>query len=70
MGRLQGGRLVGSDVALKRVLKGKLERPATAIRVFLFADVWADLLPFETHGRDNVASGPARLAREISFFAV
>jgi hypothetical protein len=41
-----------------------LETPGS-IRFLLLADVLADWVQFESDGRDRVATGPERLAREV-----
>src|SRR5262245_52332061 len=56
-------------VALKRASANGSELPACSIRVFLLADVLADLLQFKADRGYGVAAGPEMLTREIPLFA-
>jgi hypothetical protein len=60
---------MGLGVALKRAFVNSSELPACAIRALLLADVLADLLQFESHRGNGIASGPEMLTREIPFLA-
>ena len=63
-----GRRLAKSlGVALKRAFMNSSELSVGSIRVFLFADVLADLLQFEPNGGHRITAGPEVLASEVSF---
>jgi len=68
LGLLKGGRSNGYASRVARLLCD-LKLSGVAIREFLFADVFANLLQFEADGGHRIAAGPEVLAGKVSLLA-